>query len=325
MRLALADIRAAARTLAQLLPTSPLLAVPTLRSAGGAAIHIKAECLMPTGSFKIRGATLRVSMLTAEERRRGVIAYSTGNHAQAVAKAAADADVRAVIVMSPDVPQAKLQATRAWGGEVVMAEPSSNARRALAEDMAQRQHLVLIPPYDDLTVMTGQATIGVEVLAQLAPTLPSAVFVPIGGGGLLAGVAAAIKQLAPSVKIIGVEPELEDDAAQSFRQGRRVASAGPSDSVADAIKVQCVGELCFPLMRQHVNDVVTVTEAAIADACWRYFHDAHLVVEPGGAVALAAALRHVGDGTGPLVVLACGGNVTLDHLHALARPVTAQG
>jgi threonine dehydratase len=316
--LALPRLRRAARFLARRLGPSPLLAVDRWRVPhSGNPILVKAECLMPTGSFKIRGATWRLSSLTPDERRRGVIAYSTGNHAQAVAKAAADAGVRAIVVMSPDAPAAKIEATRSWGAEVRMADCSSQARRAVAEQLAREHGHVLIPPYDDVQVMEGQASIGLELLAQMKASPPCAVYVPVGGGGLLAGVAAAIKQSAPAVRVVGVEPELEDDASRSFRRGRRISMTAPSASIADAIKVQSLGELTFPLIRRYVDDIVTVSESEIARASLSFFADAHLVVEPGGALALAAALRSRHTIDAPVVVLACGGNITLERLARL--------
>ncbi|WP_183085258.1 pyridoxal-phosphate dependent enzyme [Trinickia fusca] len=328
--LTLASIEAAARVLRQRLPQSPLVEPRMWRTAGGAPIFVKAECLLPTGSFKIRGATLFVASLTDEQRARGVIAYSTGNHAQAVAKAAADAGVSALIVMSPDAPEAKVRATQSWGAQVVMSEPTSDARRAMAERLAAESGRVLIPPYDDWTVMTGQASIGLELREQLkaGARLPAAVFVPVGGGGLLAGVAAAVKMTMPSVRVIGVEPELENDTQQSFAAGRIVRAAGPSASIADAIKVQAPGNLTFPVIVDYVDEIVSVSEREIAQASLRYFDEAHLVVEPGGAVALAAALKWRGAEIGataddqagepaPVVVLAAGGNVTLERLAGL--------
>lgn len=316
MSLTLPYIRAAAEHLARSVGVSPLIAVSRWHTPDGAPILIKAENLMPTGSFKIRGATWRVSTLTPKERARGIIAYSTGNHAQAVAKAASDAGIQAIVVMSPDVPSAKIDATRSLGATVVMSDPSSHARRALAEQLAKEHDYTLVAPYDDRTVMAGQASIGIEVLEQLKGNPPGAVFVPVGGGGLLAGVAAAIKQLEPTVKVIGVEPELEDDACRSFRAGRLISMEAPSVSVADAIKVQSLGNLTFPLIRQYVDDMATVSEREIASASLRYFSEAKMVVEPGGAVALAAALRsRIALPSGaPVVVLACGGNVTLERL-----------
>lgn len=201
-----------------------------------------------------------------------------------------------------------------------MADPSSHARRALAESLAHRHGYTLIAPYDDRHVMAGQGSIGIELLQQCRDRMPAAVFVPIGGGGLIAGVAAAIKQVAPEVAVIGVEPLLEDDARRSFRAGRLISMDAPSASIADAIKVQCLGELTFPLIRRYVDDIVTVDEAQIAAASLRFFNEAKLVVEPGGAVALAAAFesRQVFPPDAHVVVLACGGNVTLERLASLA-------
>ncbi len=318
--LALSDIQAAADHLARVLAPSPLIDVSGWHTAAGAPISVKAECLMPTGSFKIRGATWCMATLTPAERARGVVAYSTGNHAQAVAKAAADAGVAATIVMSPEVPKAKIDVTEGWGARVVMAERSSHARRALAERLAHTHGYTLIAPYDDRRVMAGQASIGIELLKQCGAQPPAAVFVPVGGGGLIAGVAAAIKQLAPSVAVIGVEPALEDDARQSLRAGRLVSMEAPSASIADAIKVQCLGDLTFPLIRRYVDDIVTVQEGQIAAASLRYFNEARLVVEPGGACALAAAFesRLASLPGARVVVLACGGNITVERLAGFA-------
>jgi threonine dehydratase len=272
---------------------------------------------MPTGSFKIRGATYRLSLLSAKERRRGVIAYSTGNHAQAVAKAARDIGAKAVIVMSPDVPALKIEATKRWGATVLMAEPNSEARRTMAEEIAAQQGLVLVPPYDDLAIMAGQGTIGLEILDQLPEADNLTVYVPIGGGGLLGGIAAALKQKKPGVRVIGVEPELENDAWQSFRAGKLVGLDAPSRSIADAIKVQRLGDLTWPLIRRYVDDIETVSEAMIAAASQHCFSALKMVVEPGGAVAFAAALRAADRKKGTLLALLCGGNVTLERLQSL--------
>jgi threonine dehydratase len=311
--LGLTRIRDARAVLAGRLPPSPCLPVDDGQARPG-RLFVKAENLMPTGSFKIRGATYRISLLTAAERSRGVVAYSTGNHAQAVAKAARDTGVAATIVMSPDVPALKVAATERWGAEVVMAEPSSHARRALAERIAGESGRVLVPPYDDYAIMAGQGTIGLELLDQMPSDRPMTLFVPVGGGGLLAGVAAALKQASRHVRVIGVEPELENDACQSFKAGRIIGLAGPSESIADAIKVQQLGNLVFPLVQTFVDDIETVSEAEIAQATTHAWSSLKLIVEPGGAVGLAAALRaakHRADNT---VALLCGGNVTMERL-----------
>jgi threonine dehydratase len=294
---------------------TPLVPTP-YHTPAGSPILIKAENLQPTGSFKIRGATHAIAQLTPTQRAAGVIAYSTGNHAQAVALAARRLAVRATIVMSPDVPAYKVAATEALGALVIMAAPSSAARRELAEELARSEGLSLIPPYDHLDVLAGQGTIGLEILEACRP---GAIWVPIGGGGLIAGIATAVKQVDPSVLIIGVEPEWENDAYQSFHTGQRVSLPTSSASIADAIRVQTLGDLTLPLIRQYVDDVVTVSEEAIAAATRLAAESIHLILEPAGALGLAASLQYsraLADGR-PAVVIGSGGNIPLDRLSAL--------
>jgi threonine dehydratase len=321
------------------LPRTPCLELQDGRARAG-RLFVKAENLLPTGSFKIRGATWRISRLSEEEKRRGVIAYSTGNHAQAVAKAARDRGVSATIVMSPDVPATKVAATRRWGAEVVNAAPSSEARRSLAERLAAEQGKVIVPPYDDLAIIAGQGTIGLELLEDLplaAPTSvpsaeptsvpsaePTSVYVPIGGGGLLSGVAAALKQgdpgiRVPPIRVIGVEPESEDDACRSFREGCLVALPGPSASIADAIKVQQLGNLTFPLIRRFVDDIVLASEAEIANAVLLLAEEMKMLVEPGGAVGFAAALRAAESDPGQHVAILGGGNMPVERLDEMRK------
>jgi threonine dehydratase len=307
--LTLVDIEAAhARIREKLAPTHLVtLDLPGLDRR----IIVKPEYLQPTGSFKFRGATNCIASLTEDQKRRGVIAYSTGNHAQAVALAAKVADVRSTIVMSPDVPVYKVDHTRELGARVLMAEPSSEARRRLAEECARNDGMILIPPYDDLAVMAGQGTIGLEILEE---TIPSIVYVPIGGGGLIAGIAAAIKQREHSVRVIGVEPVEENDAYRSRAAGTRIRLSGPSASIADAIKVQIPGEKTFSLMQRYVDDIVLIDDRQIIEAMRLYFRQTGHRLERAGAVALAAALQVQG---GPyaadvVVSIATGQNVTYD-------------
>lgn len=319
-----ASVQAAWEILSRLLPRSPLLPF------GGETAHhpllLKAESLMPTGSFKIRGATYCIAQLGDAQRARGVVAYSTGNHAQAVAKAARDAGVRAKIVMSPDAPAAKIESTRRFGADIVMAASSSNARRAMGEALAAESKATLIPPYEHPDVISGQGTIGVELLAQLQGQAPAAVYVPVGGGGLLAGIAVAIKAMSPRTRVIGVDPELEDDACRSFASGTLLAADAPSVSIADAIKVQSLGALNFALITRHVDAIVTVSEIQIAEAVIDCFHANRLVVEPAGAVAVAAARRHgppsfsSDPADGPVIAIVSGGNTTaafLQHIQGM--------
>jgi threonine dehydratase len=295
---------------------TPLRATALHPEGSACRIWLKAENLQPTGSFKIRGATNAISKLSPVQKARGVLAYSTGNHAQAVALAAQRASIQATIVMSPDVPNDKIDATMRLGAEILMAESTSEARRLLAERHAAEHDLALIPPYDDYAVMAGQATIGLEILSECQP---SAVIVPIGGGGLIAGVAAAIKQTSPKTRVIGVEPEWENDAYLSFRQGRRLALPKSSASVADAIKVQIVGEKTFPLIQQYVDDVVLVSEQQIIEAI--PFAEEHTggSVEPAGALAVAAALFGPWSSLAAtdLVAIVSGGNITPERRNTL--------
>lgn len=221
--------------------------------------------------------------------------------------------------MSPDVPQDKVDAVRQLGAQILMAEPDSASRRQMAEAVAHQTGLVLIPPYDSPEIVAGQGSIGIELLSQLGSDPPSAIFVPVGGGGLLAGVAKAVKQMAPGVRIIGVEPEVENDAYLSFQRKELVTVHAATPSIADAIRVQRLGDFVFPLILKYVDDIVTVSEQAIVSAMRRYLDEAHLVVEPGGAVALAAAFRDdfVGDENRFVVVLACGGNIAFERLRLL--------
>lgn len=297
---------------------TPARAVTISAESQARTVYLKAENLQPTGSFKIRGATAAVSKLSAEQRSRGVVAYSTGNHAQAVALAAQRVGVPATIIMSPDAPTEKIDGTRRYGASVLMAEPTSEARRKLAEQHASKHGLALIPPYDDYTVMSGQASIGIEIMSQCRA---STVFVPIGGGGLIAGIAAAIKQLSPATRVIGVEPEWENDAWQSLRKGERVALSSPSQSVADAIKVQLIGEKTFPLIQQYVDEIVLVSEEQIINAI--PFAEKHTgaSVEPAGAVAVAAALWKSTEQD--VVAIVTGANISPERRKSLAARMTA--
>ena len=298
------DVREVYATIAPEILRTPLVELGPHTSAAGHPVLLKAECLQPTGSFKIRGATFKIAQRGAEE---SVVAYSTGNHAQAVARAATRAGLPATIVMSTDTPPAKISATERWGAEIILVEPSSAARRETAERLAAERKALLVPPYDDLDVIAGQATVGLELAEDVDA---AAVFVPIGGGGLLSGIAYAIKHLNKRTRVIGVEPELEDDVWQSFRAGELRTLAGPSDSRADAIKVQRIGDLTWPMIRDLADDVVTVSEEQIAAAQRLCATEAHLVVEPSGAVGVAAALAyaHSHATDRPVVAIASGGN-----------------
>jgi threonine dehydratase len=254
-------------------------------------LWVKAEGLQPIGSFKLRGAFNKVAQLSAAERACGVITYSSGNHAQGVAYAARALGAKAIIVMPRNAPQVKVSATQALGAEIVTVGPSTGERKARAEELAAAFGYVIIPPYDDRDIIAGQGSCGLEIVAD-RPAV-DLVLAPVGGGGLLSGVAAAVKLTRPTARVIGVEPELASDAAQSFKAGRIVVLAGDqSETAADGLRSQSVGGLNFAHMQAFVDDIVTVTEGEIREAMRRIIFATRLVPEPSGAVAVAAALFH---------------------------------
>ncbi len=302
----LADIQAAAERIAA------AVAHPALVRFHGVAtpLWLKPEGFQPTGSFKVRGAYNTLAQLTAAERERGVIAYSSGNHAQAVAFAASRLGVRATIVMPRNAPAIKLARTRQWGAEVVLAGPGGEERQALAEALAAEHGYIMVPPFNHPAVIAGQGTMGLEILAELPEV--GCVLVPVGGGGLLSGVAAAIKLQRPDIAVIGVEPELAGDAAQSLATGQIVTFTADETgrTLADGLRTQRVGALTFAHMRQFADQIITVSEAEISAALRRLAFDVGLVAEPSGAVTLAAALFHgAALPAVPTVAIMCGANV----------------
>lgn len=253
---------------------------------------LKPESLQPIGSFKLRGAFNLISSLSEAERRRGVITYSSGNHAQGVAYAARALDVNAVIVMPNNAPQVKVDSTRALGAEVEFVGPASSERKARAEQLAIEHGYVIVPPYNDERIIAGAGTMGLEIALDL-PDL-DVVLSPIGGGGCISGIATAIKLSGSKAKVVGVEPALANDAQQSFRAGRilQLPAKDVSRTIADGLRTQAVGEINFEHIRKFVDDIVTVTEDDIYDAMrWMALH-MKLVGEPSGAVTVAAFLKH---------------------------------
>jgi threonine dehydratase len=301
----LAEIKAAAARIAPYVAETPLIAMTPL------GVRLKAESLHPIGAFKIRGAFNALLSLSEAERVRGVIAYSSGNHAQAVSYAAHVLGVEAIIVMPADAPSAKLAGTRRWGAEVITTSAVSAERRAMAEALAAERGLSLIPPFNAFEIIAGTGTIGLEILAAFDAV--ELIAVPVSGGGLLAGVAAAVKLSRPGVRVIAVEPELANDAAQSFRTGVRVEipAAQAVSTVADGLRVQQLGELTWPHIRAFVDDVVTVSEAQIKAAVRAIAAEARLIAEPSGAVALAGLLS-MGARPDTAAAVLSGGNVDPD-------------
>jgi threonine dehydratase len=313
----LAQLRAAQVTLKGIAVHTPLVRMEDY--SGDSELWIKAECLQPIGSFKLRGAYNCIASLTPEERRRGVITYSSGNHAQGVAYSARALNIKAVIVMPSNSPEVKLRATHALGAEVLIVGPESLARKQRAEELAQEFGYVIIPPYDHPAIIAGQGTCGLEILEDMEDL--DLVLAPVGGGGLLSGVAAAIKQLRPEVKVFGVEPNLAGDAAESYRAGTIVTYSGQqtSQTLADGLRTQSLGELNFTHIRSFVDGILTVSEEEIQRAMRRMIFSTRLLTEPSGAVATAAALYHSAE-LPPFrkaVAVMSGGNVEPDVLRQI--------
>ena len=284
------DIRAAQKRLDGVVVKTGL--VPWSDSAEGERWYLKPEGLQPIGAFKLRGGYNKIATLSDEERSRGVIAFSSGNHAQGVAYAARSLGIRAVIVMPARAPEIKRLKTEAMGAEVVLlSEGGEEEWRAHAEALAAEQGLVMVAPFNDETVIAGNGTCGLEILAEVPDV--DMVLVPIGGGGLISGVGAALKMSRPEIKIIGVEPELANDAQLSLRQGKLVALPieQTKQTAADGMRATQLGDITYRYMREYVDDIITVNEYQIRAAVRTLALDSRLVAEPSGAVPVAALLN----------------------------------
>jgi threonine dehydratase len=299
-------IRAAAERAKGHLRVTPLLSSPSLDAMAGRRILVKAEALQITGSFKARGGWAAVSALDPEIRRSGVIAFSSGNHAQGVAYAARAFDVPAVIIMPQDAPLAKINGTKALGAEVILYDRMTEDRDALGAALSLSRNLTLIRPFDDPEVIAGQGTCGVEIAAQ-AGDLVADVLVCCGGGGLTAGIALALEADAPGLRVRPVEPVDFDDVSRSLASGRIERNAQPTGSICDAILTPQPGNLTFPIMQKLCGAGISVTDQDVLRAMAVAFRELKIVLEPGGAVALAAALYQ--GGSDPVIVVASGGNV----------------
>ncbi len=315
------DVRRAAANLVGVALRTPLVPFGTA-GPGGPRVLLKAESLQPIGAFKIRGAYHAISSLTPEERARGVVTHSSGNHGQGVARAARLLGSRAVVVMPSNAPEIKRHRIEADGAEIVTVGPASDERAAMAQRLAAERGLTLIPPYDDDRVITGQGTIGLEI-SEDVPDL-AAVLIPIGGGGLSSGVAVAVRALHPGARILGVEPELGADARDSLRAGRiiRWSAEDVTRTMADGVRGQAIGQRPFDHLSRLLDDIVTVTEAEIGATVRLIAEEARLVVEPSGAVAPAAArfaaeAARLLDLEGPVVAVVSGGNVDPDWYREL--------
>ena len=308
------DIRAAAARIAYIAVKTPLIRAqfPDLSGHGQPKeIYLKAESLQPIGAFKIRGASNKILQLTPEQIARGVITYSSGNHAQGVAYAAREVGAKAVIVMPSNAPAIKRAATLSYGAEIVDVGVASSERLAKSDELVRRHGYVVIPPYDDEQIIAGQATCGLEIVESLPEV--DLVLAPVSGGGLLSGVAAAVKQLSPRARVFGVEPELAGDTAESFRTGSIVTWGAElvSRTIADGLRTQSVGVRNFAHLQAFVEGIITVTESEIRAAVRAIVAATRLVPEPSGAVSTAALLFHA-DQLPPYrtaVAVVSGGNV----------------
>jgi threonine dehydratase len=310
-----ADIDAAAKRLDGVAVRTPLINAPVLDKAIGARVFLKAETLQRTGSFKFRGAYNKISTIPESKRAAGVVAYSSGNHAQGVASAAQLLGMRATIVMPSDAPAAKRQRTAALGAEVVLYDRNTEDRAAIASAIAEKRGATLVPPYDDPMIIAGQGTIGREIVEDLERLrlAPEIVVVGASGGGLAAGISLGVKARVPAAKFYTVEPEGFDDTARSFKSGVRETNARMSGTICDALMTNTPGELTFPINRALIGEGISASDAEVGRAVAFAFHELKLVVEPGGAIGLAALLAGKLDVKGKVVVgILSGGNVDAD-------------
>lgn len=258
-------------------------------------LWLKPENQQPIGAFKLRGAYNKIASIPPEERQRGVVSYSSGNHAQGVAYAARALGVKAVIVMPGNAPAIKLEATKALGAELVLVGPGSMERMQRAEELAAQHGYIIVPPYNDEHIIAGQGTIGLEILEDLPEV--ETVLVPVGGGGLISGVATAIKLSRPEVKVIGVEPEVASDARESLKSGKLAEFTADqvTRTVADGLRTQSIGPINFEHIRTYVDDIITVSEEEIIGAARRLAANPQTLAEPSGAVSVAGFLYHADE------------------------------
>jgi threo-3-hydroxy-L-aspartate ammonia-lyase len=305
-------IQEAAKRIAGRVHRTPVITSRAFNEASGKEVFFKCENLQRVGAFKIRGATNKILSLREAEKRNGVVAFSSGNHAQAVALAAYEAGVRAVVAMPDDAPKSKVAATRGYGAEIVFYDRHGEDREAVAHEIADREQLTMVPPYDDYLIMAGQGTSSLELLEEV-PDL-DCVLAPCSGGGLFAGVSTAAKGLKPDIRCFAVEPETGDDTRQSFIKGERVA-VPPPPTIADGLRVVSPGVLTFPILQKNAEDVLTVSDEEIVATIRFMLFRMKTLVEPSGAAAAAAVLfgklpkdiKRVG-------VILSGGNIDSDAL-----------
>jgi threonine dehydratase len=319
----LADIEAAAGRLKGHAVETALIASPALNDRLGLRVLIKPEILQRVGAFKFRGAYNRLVQLTPDERTRGVVAFSSGNHAQGVALAAKLLGMPALIIMPSDAPAVKVAATRGYGAEVRFYDRLTESREAIAAAAAAERGAVIVPAFDDPHIIAGQGTVGLELMRQseAVGAQLDVVVAPIGGGGLMAGTSTAVKALSPTTAVVGVEPEGFDDTLRSLQAGKRIVTKPTTRSLCDALESPAPGELTFPVLQKTIADIALVSDAEVAEAMRYAFTTLKLVVEPGGSVGLAALLagkvKLFGGKTVGLVL--SGGNVDPDLFARVIR------
>ena len=286
--------------------------------ATGKEVFFKCENFQRAGAFKFRGATNKILSLTPEEKQQGIVAFSSGNHAQAVALAGREAGVRVLVAMPEDAPAAKVAATRGYGAEVVFYDRHKQDREAFALDLAERERLILVPPYDDYLILAGQATCGLELMEEV-PEL-DCMLTPCSGGGLFAGVASAAKSMNPKIRCFPVEPATGDDTRQSFLKGERV-SIPPPPTIADGLRVQIPGKLTFPIVQKLAEDVLTVTDEEIIETLRFFLFRMKILVETSGATAAAAVMfDKLPKNANRVGVILSGGNIDPDLLQSVINP-----
>jgi threonine dehydratase len=302
---------------------TPLIESPALNERLGMRVLIKPETLQRVGAFKFRGAYNRLVQLSDAERKRGVVAFSSGNHAQGVALAAKLLGVPALIVMPSDAPAVKVEATRGYGAQIRLYDRLTESREAIAAEVAAERGAVVVPSFDDEAIIAGQGTVGLELVrqARAAGATLDLVIAPISGGGLLGGIATAVKALSPETAVAGVEPAGFDDTRQSLAKGERVTIKPAGRSLCDALESQAPGKLTFPILQRTVAEVAVVSDAEVAEAMRFAFQALKLVVEPGGAVGLAALLagKVTSPGRGAVGLVLSGGNVDAELFARVIR------
>ena len=301
-------VRAAAARLRGIARRTPVLTSRTLDERTGAQVFLKCENFQRVGAFKFRGAYNALSQLTPEEKERGVLTFSSGNHAQAIALAGRLLGIQTTIIMPVNAPAAKLEATRGYGAEVILFDPAERKREEFAAELNAERKMPVIPPYDHAGVVAGQGTAALELFEEVGPL--DALYVPCGGGGLLSGSAIAAKAAAPTCKVIGVEPELADDATRTFKTGTLQTVHNPP-TIADGLRTPSLGTITLPLVRHYVDDMVTVSEDEIVQSMKFIWTRMKIVVEPSGAVSLAPLLRERRDRPAQIGVIVSGGNVDM--------------